>query len=91
MTGRLKKGAAVCAEVPEGMKYFTVAAIEKTTAPDGGAGANWYRYVIDSDRSSVTGFTAGSLKEVKAHAERVADGLNARQRGAVVGWRAKKG
>lgn len=57
---------------------FKVASIEKTGAPDGGKGHSWYRYVLKSRGSTVTGQRRGSRKDVHAYAIQCAEQLNAR-------------
>jgi len=57
---------------------FEVARIEKTDAPDGGPDRDWYRYVLTSHRSTITGHRRGSAKHVHAYATECANQLNAR-------------
>jgi hypothetical protein len=64
-------------EVIEEYKYRVIA-VEKTTAPDGLTGNNWYRYVIQKGKSVMECKKPGSLKEVTVHAESVADLINSR-------------
>ncbi len=65
---------------------FKLARVEKTDAPDGAEGGNWYRYVLDNGRSTITGQRRGSLKDVTAHAHRYAEQLNARGIGSTSVW-----
>ena len=65
---------------------FKLARVEKTGAPDGADGDNWYRYVLDNGRSTITGQRRGSLKDVTAHAHRYAEQINARGVGAQSIW-----
>lgn len=65
---------------------FKLARVEKTDAPDGADGDNWYRYVLDNGRSTITGQRRGSLKDVTAHAHRYAEQVNARGLGAQSIW-----
>ena len=55
-----------------------VISVEKTTAPDGMEGDNWYRYVIQKGKSIMECKKSGSLKAVKEHAESVAELINSR-------------
>ena len=57
---------------------FKVVRVERTDAPDGGKGHDWYRYVLESGRSTITGQRCGSRKDVHAYALRCAEQLNAR-------------
>ncbi len=65
---------------------FKLARVEKTLAPEGAEGSNWYRYVLDNGRSTITGQRRGSLKDVTAHAHRYAEQLNARGIGSTSVW-----
>jgi hypothetical protein len=65
---------------------FKLARVEKADAPDGADGDNWYRYVLDNGRSTITGQRRGSLKDVTAHAHRYAEQVNARGLGAQSIW-----
>ncbi len=57
---------------------FQVTSVEKSHAPDGGSDQDWYRYVLTSGRSTITGHRRGSAKCVHAYASECADQLNAR-------------
>lgn len=61
---------------------FAVKAVEKAAAPDGAEGGDWYRYVIEGACSSITGYSRGSLGEVRHRAEAFVDDLNARANGS---------
>ncbi len=63
---------------PAKLRPFKVASVEKTTAPDGSEGQDWYRYVLDSGRSTISGHRRGSRKDVHAYATQCAEQLNAR-------------
>jgi len=65
---------------------FRVARVEKTLAPDGGKSNDWYRYVLDNGRSTITGLRQGPLKEVSAYAARCAEQINARGTGRTTTW-----
>jgi hypothetical protein len=60
------------------LRPYKVVRVEKTDAPEGGQGREWYRYVLDSGRSTITGRRCGSRKDVLAYASQCADQLNAR-------------
>lgn len=57
---------------------FEVASVEKIDAPEGGRGRNWYRYVLKSHCSTITGQRQGSRQFVHDYAIRCAEQLNAR-------------
>ena len=57
---------------------FRVTDVEKTTAPDGMQGDNWYRYVMTNGKQVIDCKKTGSLKVVTEHAESVADLINSR-------------
>ena len=57
---------------------FNVVSVEKTDAPEGCDGEDWYRYVIERGRSTIVGSRRGSLRQVKAHATEYANDLNLR-------------
>ncbi|MGD8644049.1 MAG: hypothetical protein PVI15_07165 [Chromatiales bacterium] len=60
---------------------FTVKLVEKSDPPAGASGADWYRYVVESSRSTITGYSHGSRAEVSRHAQTFVDELNARASG----------
>lgn len=70
--------AAPATETLAKPRPFKVASVEKTTAPEGGQGQDWYRYILASGRSTVTGQRRGSRKDVLAYAAQCAEQLNAR-------------
>jgi hypothetical protein len=57
---------------------YEVIEIEKTTAPVGLLGDDWYRYVIKKGNSVMDCKKSGSLKAVTEHAEHVAELINSR-------------
>ncbi len=60
------------------LPVFEVASVERTDAPEGGHGRNWYRYVLKSHCSTITGQRRGSRQFVHAYAVQCAAQLNAR-------------
>ena len=61
-------------------KYHVIK-VEKTTAPEGMLGENWYLYVIQKGNLTNTVMNCkktGTLKSVTAHAKDVAETINAR-------------
>jgi RNA recognition motif-containing protein len=64
---------------------YHVASVEKAAMPAGAQGDDWYRYVLSSGRSRITGFHRGSHSEVKAFASQCAEEFNLRsERGKIV-------
>lgn len=65
------------AQRPRGGTRYSVASVEKAEmqAQDG---ADWYRYVVQDGRSTITGFRCGSESEVVEYAREFAEQLNAR-------------
>ena len=57
---------------------FKVASVEKTEAPSGSPGQDWYRYVLQSTRSTITGVRRGSRDVVHTYAAEAAERLNTR-------------
>ena len=57
---------------------YQVTTVEKTTAPEGMSGDNWYHYVIRRGKQVIDGKKPGSLKAVTEHAENVAELINSR-------------
>lgn len=63
-------------------RKYHVIKVEKTTAPDGLSGDNWYLYVIQKGNLSNTEMNCkktGTLKSVTAHAMETAETLNLRR------------
>lgn len=61
--------------------HFNVMSIEKTSAPEGMVGDDWYKYVIGKGSSEIQGLKMGTLNEVTEHANNVANDLNDRSKG----------
>lgn len=57
---------------------FVVHSVEETEAPSGAKGNDWYRYVLKSDRSDITGLRSGSREQVHSYATEAAERLNTR-------------
>ena len=60
------------------INQYQVAAVEKTSSPEGGEGENWFRYVLSSGRSQITGLHRGTLDEVTEYAAGCAELVNSR-------------
>ena len=56
--------------------HYRVALVEKSAAPQGAKGDNWYRYVLENGCASITGRRRGSLQEITQHAIDCAERLN---------------
>ncbi len=59
-------------------RHFRVALVEKSAVPQGAAGDDWYRYVLESGYAAITGWRRGSLQEITQHAIHCTEELNAR-------------
>ena len=57
---------------------YQVTKVEKTTAPEGMPGDNWYRYVIRRGNQVIDCKKNGTRKAVQEHAESVAEQINSR-------------
>ncbi len=64
-------------------REYSVTSVEKIDPPEGGEAGNWYRYVVENARSTITGCRRGSLQQVTRHAKSFAEELNARAGGRV--------
>ena len=66
---------------------YQVIKVEKTTAPKGMTGDNWYRYVIRRGEQIIDCKKVGTRKAVTEHAENVAEMVNSRHfRGKKKNW-----
>jgi len=59
-------------------KEYTVVSVEKTEAPEGGDGGEWYRYVVGRDKSTIVGNMRGTLQQVTHYAKEFVENLNSR-------------
>jgi len=57
---------------------FEVASVERTEAPHGETGRDWYRYVLKSGNSTIVGHRRGSRQYVRDYATQCAEQLNTR-------------
>lgn len=57
---------------------FTVVSVEKSEAPEGAEGDNWYRYIIERGNSQIVGNMAGTMKNVKKQVDEFVANLNER-------------
>ena len=58
--------------------HYEVASVDAASAPDGGKGADWYRYVLSSGNSRIVGLRRGTREEVTAYAATCAEDFNLR-------------
>lgn len=73
-----KTGLETTAPRNSGPRPFLVTEVEQTEAPDGGTGADWYRYVLHNGSSTITGQRQGTREHVATYAAQCAEQLNAR-------------
>ena len=57
---------------------FIVLSVDKSEAPDGFEGNNWYRYVIERGNSQIVGNMRGTLKKVEQNVNEFVENLNER-------------
>jgi len=57
---------------------YCVISVEKTMAPEGMTGDDWYLYVVGRNNTRIEGKKPGTLTAVTAHAEAFAEDLNSR-------------
>ena len=57
---------------------YRLESVDKCAPPEGIAGDDWYYYVIVRGISRIDGKRSGTLKEVTAHAEDLAERVNKR-------------
>lgn len=57
---------------------YAVSTVERADIPSDDEGKDWYRYVLSSGRSVITGFHRGSLEEVQEYAAGCAEAFNLR-------------
>lgn len=60
---------------------YKVIEVEKTSAPQGLEGDNWFRYVIKKGNSVMDCKKSGTLKSVTLHAKDLAELINSRNVG----------
>ena len=60
---------------------YLVKTVEKTKAPAGCEGNNWYRYVLERNGSTLVGQRRGTLSQVTRYAEELAEEANSRRGG----------
>ena len=57
---------------------FSVVSVEKTAAPSGADGDNWYKYIVARDNSQIVGNMRGSMQQVTNYAKEFVENLNSR-------------
>ena len=73
----LNKQAKTMQKLSDDYDYHVIT-VEKTTAPEGMVGDNWFRYVIRKDNSVLECKKSGTLKTVTEHANNAAELINSR-------------
>ncbi|MGD8576147.1 MAG: hypothetical protein PVG13_03560 [Thiohalophilus sp.] len=58
------------------MSRYSLVSIDKSPAPQGQSGDNWYRYVISNEISTIVGYRCGTLGEARAVARECVMHLN---------------
>jgi len=59
-------------------RKYRVTIIEKSKAPEGMSGDEWYHYVISQGPSKIEGQRPGTLESVTEHVEEFVENLNRR-------------
>ena len=59
-------------------KPYTLVSVNKTKAPQGSEGNNWYQYIIQRNGSTMVGYRCGTLSQVKNYARDNVEKLNFR-------------
>jgi hypothetical protein len=57
---------------------YTLSSVNKTSAPAGTQGNDWYRYVVERDNSTIVGCMRGTLQQVTTYAKEFVEKLNIR-------------
>jgi hypothetical protein len=60
---------------------FEMNDIKRAKAPDGGAGQDWYRYIITQGPNTITGYRQGSQRTVTKAVKEIVLELNERRNG----------
>lgn len=68
----------VVKENESNVKEYSVVSVEKTDAPAGAEGDDWFRYVVARDNSEIVGNMRGTLKQVTKYAKEFVENLNQR-------------
>jgi hypothetical protein len=65
---------------PAPARHYRVVTVERTSAPDGGSGSDWYRYVLEVPGSTLTGTRCGTRQEVTRFATDYVENLSTRNK-----------
>ena len=57
---------------------FVLESVEETTPPKGEENGQWYSYTIGRGNSVISGKSAGTVRSVTEHAEKIVEDLNSR-------------
>ena len=58
------------------MTRYKIKSIEKVIPPEGATELNWYKFIIENDKNTITNLRSGSKKEVKNFATESIKRLN---------------
>jgi len=58
------------------MARYTIKSITKVAPPEGSSGLNWYKFIIENDKNTITSLRAGSKREVNNFAIESINRLN---------------
>jgi len=58
---------------------FELVSVQKSSAPDGGEGGNWFSYRIAQGTNMITGYRQGNLTAIKAALQETVVALNERR------------
>ncbi len=67
-------------------RHFRVALVEEAALPQGAAGENWCRYVIENAHATMTGWRRGSLQDVTHYARDYTEELNTHRHPSASLW-----
>jgi hypothetical protein len=70
--------SSVAKQTAPGENQFKVLSVEKTAAPNGAEGDNWYKYIVARENSEIVGNMRGSLQQVTKYAKEFVENLNTR-------------
>jgi hypothetical protein len=58
---------------------FELVSVQKTSAPQGSEGSDWFSYIISQGTNKITGYRQGNLTVVKESLQELIVGLNERR------------
>ena len=66
------------ADISANSRHCSVISVEKSDSPGGAPGADWYRYVISSPGTEITGYRRGKKRDVLDYLDKCTTQLNER-------------